>query len=61
MFSRSRVNKIESFTEFKSDKHHFQKKDLTGEVVEVLFSTSCITMLAMTVETGEPTAAPKTC
>ena len=41
--------------------YRFQKKGLTGEVARALCSTSSITMLAMTAETGEPIAVPKTC
>ena len=44
-----------------SSTYRFQKKGLTGEVAKALCSTSSITMLAMTAETGEPIAVPKTC
>ena len=47
--------------EITSSTYRFQKKGLTGEVAKTLCSTSSITMLAMTVETGEPIAVPKTC
>ena len=39
----------------------FPEKGLTGEVARALCFTSSITMLAMTAETGEPIAVPKTC
>ena len=39
----------------------FPEKGLTGEVAKDFCSTSSITMLAMTAETGEPIAVPKTC
>ena len=74
-FSRSRVNWIDGSTEcdkrrsasfpdtaeITSLTYRFQKKGLTGEVAKALYSTSSITMLAMTAETGEPIAVPKTC
>ena len=47
-------------TEITSSTYRFQKKGLTGEVAKALCSTSSITMLAMTAETGEPIAVPKT-
>ena len=74
-FSRSRVNWIHGSTEFKCDKrrsasfpdtaeitsstYRFQKKGLTGEVAKALCSTSSITMIAMTAETGEPSLYQK--
>ena len=39
--------------------YRFQKTGLSGEVAKALCSTSSITMLAMTAETGEPIAVPK--
>ena len=44
-----------------SSTYRFQKKGLTGEVAKAFCSTSSITMLAMTAETGKPIAVPKTC
>ena len=74
-FSLSRVNWIDGSTEFKYDRrraasfldtveitsstYRYKKKDLTGEVVKALCSTSSTTILAMTAETGEPIAIPK--
>ena len=68
IFLRSRVNWTDGPTEIKCDGRRiasfpncFQKKGLTGEVAKALCSTSSITILAMTAETGEPIAVPKTC
>ena len=76
-FPRSRMHWIDGSNEFKCDRrrsasfpdtgeitsstYRFQKKGLTGEVAKALCSTSSITMLAMTAETGEPMAVTKTC
>ena len=46
--------------EITSSTYRFQKKGLIGEVAKALCSTSLITVLAMTAETGEPIAVPKT-
>ena len=44
-----------------SSTNRFQNEGLTGAVVGALCSISSITKLAMTAETSEPIAVPKTC
>ena len=58
---RRRSASFPDTAEITSSTYRFQKKGLTDEVAEALCSTSSITMLAMTAETGEPIAVPKTC
>ena len=56
---RRRAASFPDTVEITSSTYRYQKRDLTGEVVKALCSTSSTTILAMTAETGEPIAIPK--
>ena len=58
---RRRSASFPDTAEITSSTNRFQKKVLTGEVAKALYSSSSITMLAMTAEMGKPIALPKIC
>ena len=58
---RRRSASFPDTAEITSSTYRFQEKGLSGEVAKALSFTSSITKLAMTAETGEPIAVPKTC